>query len=266
MELRVAVAWEGKEDVPELVLDGGAVVLTIGEGTGRFVHRRSLDKGVAVTRHDASGGPLSNTVAWTPVRAGEFPIEAVFGGRAVGRTKVTVKPATNGATELGWRMATTRGDMTFRFLPEAAPNHVAHFADLVRKGFFDGLGFHRVIRGFMAQGGDPLGTGEGGPGWSIPAEFSKDPKFSHIRGRLSTARDDNPNSGGSQFFICFKEVPRLDGKYTVFGEMVEGDETLKKIEEIGAAKDPEPPKEIVRITSAKLVPLPPAKTAGKSEK
>jgi cyclophilin family peptidyl-prolyl cis-trans isomerase len=109
----------------------------------------------------------------------------------------------------------------------------------------------------MAQGGDPQGTGQGGPGYTLPAEFTSDPKYSHTFGRLSMARTPDPDSAGSQFFICFERATFLDGKYTVFGEVSEGKETVEKIEAIGAERDPQKPKEIVKITKAVLVPLPP---------
>ncbi len=103
--------------------------------------------------------------------------------------------------------------------PETAPNHVANFVSLARKGFYDSVTFHRVIPGFMAQGGDPTGTGMGGPGYTVKAEFSNLP---HQRGTLSMARAMDPNSAGSQFFICFTRTPFLDGKYTVFGQVIAG--------------------------------------------
>jgi cyclophilin family peptidyl-prolyl cis-trans isomerase len=118
------------------------------------------------------------------------------------------------------------GNFEIAFFPEVAPNHVANFISLAKKGFYDGVTFHRVIEGFMAQGGDPTGTGSGGPGYKIPAEFSSLP---HKRGTLSMARTADPNSAGSQFFICFKETPQLDNQYTVFGEVVRGMETVDKI-------------------------------------
>jgi cyclophilin family peptidyl-prolyl cis-trans isomerase len=118
------------------------------------------------------------------------------------------------------------GDFEIVFFPEVAPNHVANFVSLAKKKFYDGVTFHRVIDGFMAQGGDPTGSGRGGPGYYIPAEFSNLP---HKRGTLSMARSMDPNSAGSQFFICFAERPQLDNQYTVFGEVVRGMETVDKI-------------------------------------
>ena len=241
----------GPPDVdPDVPPTWGNTRFTIDDGAHKWELRRKPDP-VTGTAAPAR----RETLRWMPVRAGEYRIDCVYRDLRHIEWKVLVKPAKGGARELGARLETTKGPLVVRFLPEAAPNTVATIADLVGRGFFDGLGFHRVIRGFMAQGGDPLGTGEGGPGFTIPAEFSSDPRFAHEPGRLSMARDDDPDSAGSQFFICFKKVPRLDGKYTVFGELVEGKDALERIEAIGAEKDPAPPSEIVTITKAALVPL-----------
>jgi len=111
------------------------------------------------------------------------------------------------------------GRVVIEMRPDLAPKHVARIKELVRQKFYDGLTFHRVIAGFMAQGGDPDGNGTGGSGQNIPAEFSSEP---HVRGIVSMARSSNPNSGDSQFFIVFKKSPWLDGQYTVWGRVVEG--------------------------------------------
>ncbi|WP_338452427.1 peptidylprolyl isomerase [Niallia oryzisoli] len=116
--------------------------------------------------------------------------------------------------------------------PTAAPNTVANFISLVKKGFYDGLIFHRVIPDFMIQGGDPEGTGGGGPGYAIEGEFSSngfENNMKHERGVISMARTNDPNSAGSQFFIMVKEAPHLDGEYAAFGKVIEGMETVDKI-------------------------------------
>ena len=110
--------------------------------------------------------------------------------------------------------------------PDLAPKHVARIKELARKGFYDGTVFHRVIPGFMAQGGDPTGTGTGGSGTSLPAEFSKEP---FVRGTVGAARSQSPNSADSQFYICFAPAPFLNGKYTVWGRVIEGMEYVDKI-------------------------------------
>jgi peptidyl-prolyl cis-trans isomerase B (cyclophilin B) len=118
------------------------------------------------------------------------------------------------------------GNMTVKFFPDVAPGHVKNFLDLAKKGFYNGTVFHRVIPGFMIQGGDPTGNGTGGPGYTIKAEFSKKP---HKRGILSMARAASPDSAGSQFFIVVKDSNFLDGQYTVFGEVESGIEVADKI-------------------------------------
>ena len=118
--------------------------------------------------------------------------------------------------------------------PEIAPNTVKNFISLVNKGFYDGLIFHRVIEGFMIQGGCPQGTGMGGPGYSIKGEFSQNGfqnDLKHTEGVLSMARSMMPNSAGSQFFIMHKTSPHLDGAYAAFGKVVEGMDVVNKIEE-----------------------------------
>lgn len=119
--------------------------------------------------------------------------------------------------------------------PEIAPNTVNNFLSLVKKGFYDGLIFHRVIRGFMIQGGCPNGNGMGGPGYQIKGEFASNGftnELSHTPGVLSMARAQNPNSAGSQFFIMHESAPYLDGQYAAFGQVIEGMENVNKIAEV----------------------------------
>lgn len=124
--------------------------------------------------------------------------------------------------------------MKAELYPEIAPNTVNNFISLIKKGFYDGLIFHRVIKGFMLQGGDPEGSGMGGPGYSIKGEFSHNGfqnDLKHTPGVLSMARAMNPNSAGSQFFIMHKTSPHLDGEYAAFGKITEGLEVVNKIAE-----------------------------------
>ena len=124
--------------------------------------------------------------------------------------------------------------MKAELYPEVAPNTVNNFISLVKKGYYDGLIFHRVIRGFMIQGGCPQGTGMGGPGYSIKGEFSQNGfknDLKHTEGVLSMARSMMPNSAGSQFFIMHKDAPHLDGAYAAFGKVTEGMEVVNKIAE-----------------------------------
>jgi len=118
------------------------------------------------------------------------------------------------------------GRVVITLRPDLAPKHVERIKELARQGFYDGLTFHRVIEGFMAQGGDPTGTGAGGTGQKLPAEFSAE---KHIRGTCSMARAQNPNSADCQFFICFEAAPHLNRQYTVWGQVTEGMEFVDNI-------------------------------------
>src|SRR5581483_7678886 len=118
------------------------------------------------------------------------------------------------------------GRVVIELKPELAPNHVARIKELARQGFYDGIAFHRVIDGFMAQTGDPRGDGTGGSGRKLKAEFNK---AKHVRGTASMARAQSPDSADSQFFICFAPAPFLDGKYTVWGQVVSGMEFVDAI-------------------------------------
>jgi peptidylprolyl isomerase len=136
----------------------------------------------------------------------------------------------------------TGGDVVIRLRPDLAPNHVARITELAREGFYDGVVFHRVIPGFMAQGGDPSGTGMGGSDKpNLAAEFSQ---ARHDRGACSMARTSNPNSANSQFFICTDNATFLDGQYTVWGEVIEG------MDFVDALPKGEPPHEPGKIVKA----------------
>ncbi|WP_142847112.1 peptidylprolyl isomerase [Telmatospirillum sp. J64-1] len=141
------------------------------------------------------------------------------------------------------------GRVVIRLRPDLAPNHVARIKELTREGFYDGLVFHRVIDGFMAQTGDPQGNGTGGSGKKLKAEFSNE---RHVRGTLSMARAANPDSGDSQFFIMFDDAPHLDRQYSIWGEVVEGMDFVDNIKKgdarrNGAVSDPD---RIVRMRVA----------------
>ncbi|HEV2547485.1 MAG TPA: peptidylprolyl isomerase [Stellaceae bacterium] len=124
------------------------------------------------------------------------------------------------------------GRVVIELRPDLAPNHVARIKELARQSFYDGIAFHRVIEGFMAQTGDPKGDGTGGSGKKLKAEFSKE---RHVRGTASMARAQSPDSADSQFFICFAAAPYLDGKYTVWGKVVSGMEHIDAIKKGDAA-------------------------------
>ena len=121
---------------------------------------------------------------------------------------------------------TTHGPVTVEMRPDLAPKHVARIKELARQGFYDGVVFHRVIDGFMAQTGDPTGTGRGGSRQKLGAEFSKEP---HSRGAVSMARAQSPDSADSQFFICLDDANFLDGQYTVWGRVIDGMDNVDKI-------------------------------------
>jgi peptidylprolyl isomerase len=123
-------------------------------------------------------------------------------------------------------LKTAKGTLVIRMYPGVAPRTVARISELADSGFFDGIVFHRVVADFVVQAGDPTGSGEGGSGRTIPAEFSH---LHYIRGSVGMARDDDINSNDSQFFICITDQPHLDGKYTLFGQVIRGEEVLDKI-------------------------------------
>ena len=140
-------------------------------------------------------------------------------------------------------METSQGPVVIEMKPDLAPTHVARIKELVRDGFYDGIVFHRVIDGFMAQTGCPSGTGTGGSGKKLKAEFSKE---KHVRGTCSMARAMDPNSGDSQFFICFTDAPWLDGQYTVWGQVIDGMDNVDQIKRGEPVRDPD------SITSLKV--------------
>jgi peptidyl-prolyl cis-trans isomerase B (cyclophilin B) len=149
---------------------------------------------------------------------------------------------------------TTLGKITLDMLSELAPGHVKNMLGLTKIGYYDGLVFHRIISGFMIQGGCPEGTGTGGPGYTIPAEFNA---TKHVPGVLSMARTNDPNSGGSQFFICLESVPHLDRQYTAFGKTADA-ESLAVVKKIGATQTDanDRPKTPVKINKATVVEKP----------
>jgi peptidyl-prolyl cis-trans isomerase B (cyclophilin B) len=164
---------------------------------------------------------------------------AETGSAEVRHEKFTEKESAN-MSETRAVIETNLGNIGLAFFPDVAPNHVKNFIDLAQKGFYDGAAFHRVIPGFMIQGGDPKSKdaknrgahGTGGPGYTLKAEFNKK---SHKRGTLSMARSANPDSAGSQFFICVADTPWLDGQYSVFGEVRSGMDVADKI--VNQARD-----------------------------
>jgi peptidyl-prolyl cis-trans isomerase B (cyclophilin B) len=145
---------------------------------------------------------------------------------------------------------TSAGAMELEFLPGKAPGHVGNFVELAEKGFYDGTVFHRTIPGFMIQGGCPQGTGTGGPGYTIAAEFNDTP---HVRGVLSMARAQDPDSAGSQFFICHGDARFLDKQYTAFGRLTSGQDVLDKIAQAPTQKGGEGSKPVQPVKIQKVV-------------
>jgi peptidyl-prolyl cis-trans isomerase B (cyclophilin B) len=158
-------------------------------------------------------------------------------------------------------ISTTEGEMVIRLWPDVAPKTVENFKRLAGQGFYDGTAFHRIVKNFMIQGGDPLSktddemVGTGGPGYKIKAEFNDKP---HVRGVISMARSQNPDSAGSQFFICLADARFLDHQYTAFGQLVKGDEVLGKIGDTpttrGGGGENSKPMKRVGVNSIKIAP------------
>jgi peptidyl-prolyl cis-trans isomerase B (cyclophilin B) len=189
---------------------------------------------------------------------------AVLGSAAVfaAEEKKEEKTPVNSSNEVAV-IKTSEGDMVVQFWNDAAPNTIENFKKLARQGFYDGTTFHRIVKGFMIQGGDPLTKdpakenlyGTGGPGYKVKAEFNDHP---HERGVISMARSADPDSAGSQFFICLAPVHRLDHQYTTFGKLIKADDVLEKIGntpvERNAQGEMSKPTKRVVIESIKIVP------------
>ncbi len=167
------------------------------------------------------GTPVKTDTAGTGTVDRAAAIEPAAGSETTEATTMEKPAAASEAV-----LETTQGTIVFKFFPEAAPKTVENFIALARKGFYNGLKFHRVVPGFVIQGGDPNGDGTGGPGYSLKAEFNSHP---HLDGTVAMARSNDPDSAGSQFYICLGPQPFLDGKYTVFGQVSSGLDVVHKI-------------------------------------
>ena len=208
-------------------------------------------------RHDLALMPLVS-MKLSIVLAVALISSAVFGGEQ----KKEEKSQMNASNEIAV-IKTSEGDMVVQFWTDAAPNTIENFKKLARQGFYDGTIFHRIIKEFMIQGGDPNSKdpakedsyGEGGPDYNIKAEFND---HLHERGVISMARGPDPDSAGSQFFICLAPVHRLDHQYTTFGKLIKGDDVLEKIGDTPVTKNSrgeqsKPTKRVV-IESVKIAP------------
>src|SRR2546422_3822815 len=191
-----------------------------------------------------------------------YLIALVLGATAVAEEKKGEKNSMNSSNEVAV-IKTSEGDMVVQFWTDAAPKTIENFKKLARQGFYNGTTFHRIVKGFMIQGGDPNSKdpakensfGQGGPGYKIKAEFNNHP---HQRGVISMARGPDPDSAGSQFFICLAPVPRLDGQYTTLGKLIKGDDVLERIGDTPVTRNSmgensKPTKRVV-IESVKIVP------------
>ena len=202
---------------------------------------------------------------WKMTKVYLYCLTLLFGtAMAFGQTekKATSPEPAAAAAEVAV-IKTSAGEMVVEFWSDVAPKTVENFKKLAQKGFYDGTAFHRIIKGFMIQGGDPNTKdpnkeseyGMGDPGYKIKAEFNKKP---HERGVLSMARSRDPDSAGSQFFICLDRAPHLDNQYTAFGKVVKGEDALVKIgnSPVGPSSSGEPskPKTRVSVESIKIVP------------
>ena len=166
------------------------------------------------------------------------------------KTKLPEPPkvAFDSAKTYYWNLDTTVGAIKIKLMPDVAPMHVSSTIYLTRLGFYDGVSFHRVITGFMAQGGDPLGRGTGGPGYKYDGEF--DSKVRHDKPGILSMANAGPGTDGSQFFLTFVKTPHLDGRHTIFGEVVEGMGTVKELEKRGSGSGR--PSEPLKIETAKI--------------
>ncbi len=186
----------------------------------------------------------------------------MFGSALLGAEEKKETSSVNTSNEVAV-IKTSEGEMVVQFWTDAAPQTIENFKKLARSGFYDGTIFHRIVKDFMIQGGDPLSKdpkkenayGSGGPGYKIKGEFNDHP---HDRGVISMAREDDPNSGGSQFFICLAKVSRLDHSYATFGKLIKGDDVLGKIGDTpvtkGSMGEMSKPTKRVVVENIKIVP------------
>ncbi len=222
---------------------------TLVKGRLDAITYRAFDRGIALTKDFSKDGPVSLALATVRTYIAQQKIDR-GGGDWRQRLPRFPDVAFGKGEEYLWTLDTNQGVITLRFFADAAPKHVANFLYLTELGFFDGLGFHRVVPGFMAQGGCPKRDGSGNPGYGFAGEFASGRKHDKP-GILSMANTGQPDSDGSQFFITFRAAAELDGKHTVFGEVVDGMDVVKKLEAQGTP-DPGKPKIPLVINSAKV--------------
>jgi cyclophilin family peptidyl-prolyl cis-trans isomerase len=208
-------------------------------------------------KQEKGAEPAAQALATTPGKDAMTEIKEFITAKAIDKAKPGWKTALPQPPKLTfdpvqvyfWQLQTSEGPIKIRLMADVAPMHVSSTIYLTELGFYDGLKFHRVIPSFMAQGGCPLGTGTGSPGYKYAGEFS--PKVKHDKPGLLSMANAGPGTDGSQFFLTFVPTPHLDGKHTIFGEVVEGMEAVKKLESFGSqsGKTSKP----LMIDSAKIV-------------
>lgn len=235
-----ALAQEGASDSTETAVEASQ---TEAEPTGETAPADTVQQETAPAEaeSDAPGGTATDVAPGETPIGGQAPVETTVGDETPKEEEAVAEPVEVDPTapyksvtfEKGEKpritMETTMGRIVLELWPDIARRHCQSMVYLANQGFYDSLTFHRVIPGFVIQGGDPNGNGTGGPGYNVPAEFNA---TLHEDGILSMARSQEPNSAGSQFFICLGRLASLDGKYTVFGKVVEGLDVVHKIEKV----------------------------------
>ena len=270
-EVVVSLANVGSQavDLPRLAFDRQVVSLDVKLGEGAPAVYERIHPDPYSPRGEWPRGPLAPGESWElriglpALQAGPVSVTAHLARPQPGRKPLaehltsapasgTVTPDAAGNDTVELRFITTHGPMRARLFPELAPATCLHICELImagpgaedggpRPGYYDGLTFHRVIPDFMIQGGDPNGDGSGGPGWCMPGEQPKAPfaeRAKHLPGRLSMAKSDHPDSGGSQFFICTGTPSYLDGVHVVFGELVRGEDVAHTISVVDTVEAP----------------------------
>ncbi|MEM7245792.1 MAG: peptidylprolyl isomerase [Acidobacteriota bacterium] len=206
----------------------------------------SPPKTTATSSGGASGAAVSSVRDFITKAQADGRIDTAAAGWKTRLPKFPDTTYTAGETYY-WNIQTSKGDIKVKLLPETAPNHVTNFLYLTEVGFFDELTFHRVINKFMAQGGCPLGSGRGSPGYRFQGEY--DPAVKHDRPGLLSMANAGPGTDGSQFFLTFVPTPWLDGKHTIFGEIVEGMDTMQALEAVGTRTGtPTEPLSLIKAT------------------
>jgi len=234
----VAVA----KGVTKLMFDDQSVALKLDLGKGRSfrdtrIHKAPTNRIKIATEDFAPGETKTLLIELPAIRSGELKVTASYGAGRLESKPLAIKIAEkDGKKEVLVEIYTNKGLVKLKLMPDVALGSCMNFLRLAKKGFYNGLTFHRIIAGFMVQGGDPEGTGQGGPGYSVPLEKSKIP---HAPGMLAMARSGHPDSAGSQFYICVGSPSWLNEKYTIFGKVTAGldvVEALGKVKTGGAAK------------------------------